>query len=64
MRLPFTIRHLTLAVAAQLTGGVVIWYQDPHTHDDPLDEDGWSLTTRTILAIFERFTQSSEGDQT
>jgi hypothetical protein len=57
MRQPFTIRHLGLAVAAQINGSVVIWYHDPAILDDPLNEDGWSLVSRSILAIFERFTE-------
>jgi AcrR family transcriptional regulator len=57
MRPPFTVRNLSLAVAAQISGSVVIWFQDPHTIDDPLNEEGWSLPSRAILAIFERFTE-------
>lgn len=58
MRPPFTIRHLSRAVAAQVAGSVVIWFQDPEILHDPLDEPGRSLMSRAVLAIFERLTES------
>jgi AcrR family transcriptional regulator len=57
MRTPFTIRNLSTAVAAQIAGSVVLWFEDRDGLDDPLGEPGWSLTSRSILAIFERFTE-------
>ncbi len=57
MREPFTIRHLSRAVAAQIAGSVVLWFQDPDVLDDPLGEEGRSLMSRTILATFQRLTE-------
>jgi hypothetical protein len=59
IRPPFTIRHLSRAVAAQIAGPVVIWFQDPEILDDPLDEPGRSLMSRTVLAVFERLTEAA-----
>ena len=57
LRPPFRIRDLTNAVAAQISGSAIIWFADPESLKDPTGEDGWSLTARTILAIFLQFTE-------
>jgi hypothetical protein len=57
LRPPFQIRDLTDAVAAQISGSVIIWFADPGSLEDPAGEDGWSLASRTILAIFMQFTE-------
>jgi AcrR family transcriptional regulator len=57
MRAPFTVRHLSRAIAAQIAGSVVLWFQDPEILDDPLGEEGVSLMSRAILAVFERLTE-------
>ncbi|MEJ2579023.1 MAG: hypothetical protein P8Z68_07985 [Kineosporiaceae bacterium] len=61
MREPFTVRHLSQAIAAQIAGSVVLWFQDPDILDDPLQEEGRSLMSRTILAIFQRLTEPISG---
>jgi hypothetical protein len=63
LRPPFRIRDLTNAVAAQIGGSVIIWFADPESLEDPAGEDGWSLTSRTILAIFQQFTEPVDGPQ-
>jgi len=57
IRPPFTVRDLSRAVAAQIAGSVVIWYADPAILDDPLGQEGASLMSRSILAIFDRLTE-------
>jgi hypothetical protein len=56
-RPPFHVRDLTNAVAAVITGSVVIWFADAEGLADPAGEENRSLTGRTILAIFEHFTE-------
>jgi hypothetical protein len=57
MRPPFTVRDLSRVIASQIAGSVVTWYADPALLDDPLGEDGVSLMSRSILALFERLTE-------
>jgi hypothetical protein len=57
MRAPFAIRDLTRAVAAQIAGSVVVWFADPDILDDPAGEQGRSLVSRSILAIFDSLTE-------
>lgn len=55
-RPPYTIHHLTVAVAAQLVGSVVLWYANPDIDADPADEEGWGLTARAAAAVFDAMT--------
>lgn len=57
MRPPFTVRDLSRVIASQIAGSVVTWYADAALLDDPLGEDGTSLMSRAILALFERLTE-------
>ena len=57
LRPPLKIRDLTNAMAAQVTGSVIIWFADPEALADPAGEEGWSLTSRTMFAIFLQFTE-------
>lgn len=57
MRSPFTVRDLSRVIASQIAGSVVTWYADPALLDDPLGEEGASLMSRSILALFERLTE-------
>jgi hypothetical protein len=61
LRPPLRIRDLTNAVAAQISGSVIIWFADEESLDDPAGEDGWSLASRVILAIFRQFTEPATG---
>lgn len=56
MREPFSIRDLTRAMAAQIVGSVVIWFADPDVLRDPLGEEGASLMSRAMVAIFNQLT--------
>jgi hypothetical protein len=47
-------------VAAQIAGSVVISFADPALLDDPLGEEGRSLMSRSILAIFNSLTEPAE----
>jgi len=60
LRPPFRIRDLTNAVAAQIGGSIIVWFADPDSLDDPAGQDGWSLASRAILAIFTQFTEPVE----
>jgi AcrR family transcriptional regulator len=57
IRPPFTVRHLSRAVAAQIGGSVVLWFEDPELLDDPLGGDGPSMMSWAILGIVERLTE-------
>ncbi len=57
MRPPFTVRDLSRVISSQIAGSVVTWYADPALLDDPLGEANASLMSRSILALFERFTE-------
>lgn len=57
VRAPWTVRHLTVAVAAQLTGSVVLAWADPDGQDDPDGDPAWSLTARSILALVRSVTE-------
>jgi hypothetical protein len=56
-RHPYTVRHLAVAAAAQITGAVAIWYSGPESLRDPAGEEGWSLLSRMILGTFRQFTE-------
>jgi len=56
LRHPYRIRDLTTAVASCLIGSAVLSFADPHSLADPGDQ-GWSLTARTVRAVFQAFTQ-------
>ncbi|MEZ5409910.1 MAG: hypothetical protein R2761_17915 [Acidimicrobiales bacterium] len=58
---PYTIRHLALAVAAQFVGSVVQFYANPEIDADPAGEEGWSLTARSITAVFQSMTMPADG---
>lgn len=60
MRPPFTVRDLSRVIASQIAGSVVTWYADPALLDDPLGENDASLMSRSILALFERFTEPAD----
>lgn len=62
MRDPFVVRDLTRAMAAQIVGSVVIWFADPDIIRDPLGEEGASLMSRAMVAIFDRLTIPADGD--
>ncbi|HEY6794415.1 MAG TPA: hypothetical protein VI248_07005 [Kineosporiaceae bacterium] len=57
MRAPYRVRDLTNAMAAQIGGASVISIADPQLLADPAGEQGWSLTARALLAIFQAFTE-------
>lgn len=61
MRAPFEVRDLSRVIASQIAGSVVTWYADPALLDDPLGEEGASLMSRAILALFERLTEPVDG---
>lgn len=56
LREPHRIRELTTAVASCLIGSAVLSFAGPAGRTDPGDQ-GWSLTARTVRAVFETFTQ-------
>jgi hypothetical protein len=56
MRAPFEIRDLTRTMAAHIAGSVVIWFADPDVLRDPLGEEGASLMSRAMVAIFDQLT--------
>ncbi|WP_322748171.1 MULTISPECIES: hypothetical protein [unclassified Frankia] len=57
IRPPYTVRDLSRVMAAQVAGSVVIWFGDPDILKDPEGEEGRSLMSRSMLAIFERLTE-------
>lgn len=57
LREPFGIRDLTTAMASVLVGATVLAFADPRALADPARDPGWSLTSRTAAAVFERFVQ-------
>jgi hypothetical protein len=57
LREPYRVQDLTTAVACQIAGAVSVWFADPQGLADPAGEDGSSLTSRAILAIFRQFTE-------
>lgn len=61
LRPPYTVRHLALAAAMQVRGSVSMWYADPDLDADPAGEEGWSLTARSITAIFHAMTTPADG---
>lgn len=61
LREPFSIRHLTSAVAAQIGGSVLLWYADPVVDEDPAGQGGPSLIARTIVAIVESMTEPADA---
>jgi hypothetical protein len=59
LRSSFRIRDLTTAAAACLIGFTVLSFADPSGRSDPSDQE-WSLTARTLTAVFETFTRSRD----
>lgn len=57
VRPPWTVRHLTRAAAAQLTGAVVLEWADPALAADPADAPGWSLPARAVVALVAAVTE-------
>jgi hypothetical protein len=62
MREPFAVRDLSRVMAAQVVGSVVIWFSDPDILRDPLGEEGASLMSRAMVAIFNQLTVSADGE--
>lgn len=56
LRPPYTVRHLALAAAMLVRGSVSMWYADPDIDADPAGEEGWSLTARSTVAVFDTMT--------
>ena len=61
MRTPFVVRDLSRVMAAQIVGSVVIWFSDPDILRDPAGEEGASLMSRAMVAIFDRLTVPAHG---
>lgn len=59
LRSSFRIRDLTTAAASCLIGFTVLSFAEPPGRSDPNDDE-WSLTARTLKAVFEAFTQSRD----
>lgn len=57
LRPPYRIRDLTTAIAASLIGSVVLHVAEPGTLADPPGEPGWSLASRSAVALFEALTE-------
>jgi hypothetical protein len=61
MRRPYRIQHLTTSMAALLNGFHINSIVRPDGLGDPAGEPGWSLVTRTAVALFEQLTEESEA---
>jgi hypothetical protein len=57
MRPPYRIQHLTASIAALLNGFHIHSIVRPDGLRDPAGEAGWSLVTRTAVALFEQLTE-------
>jgi BetI-type transcriptional repressor, C-terminal len=63
MRPPFEIDDLATAVAALVEGLTMQWIAEPERLRDPAGEEGWTLLTRTVVAVFDAFTECEpEGE--
>lgn len=56
-RPPWTVRHLAVAAAAQLTGSVVLEWADPTLAEDPSGVPGWSLAARAVVTLVTGVTE-------
>ncbi len=56
LRPRYTSRHLAIAVSSQFIGSLALWYGNPGIDADPDGDDGWSLSARSIAAVFYAMT--------
>lgn len=58
-RTPWQVRDLTVAIAAQVVGAVVLWHANPAVLADPAGEPGWTLVSRGVVALVTAHTEPS-----
>lgn len=63
MRPPFEVDDLATAVAALIEGLTLRWIAEPDRLRDPAGEEGWTLLTRSVIALFDAFTEAGPDSE-
>jgi hypothetical protein len=58
MRAPYRVQDLTTAVAAQISGSVVLWWAEPQAVRDPAGQPGATLAGRSAVLLLEAMTEA------
>jgi hypothetical protein len=56
VRSPYSVDNLAVTIGALIEGLSLEWATNPSLTQDPLGQDGWSLTTRAAQMIFSQMT--------
>ncbi|MHB8869323.1 MAG: TetR family transcriptional regulator C-terminal domain-containing protein [Thermoleophilia bacterium] len=62
-RPPFEVDDLATAVAALIEGLTLRWIAEPDRLRDPAGEEGWTLLTRSVIALFDAFTEADPDSE-